>query len=31
LGLERQLNLIALLAPVPAMTPDLTKGFPARA
>jgi hypothetical protein len=31
LGLERQLNLVALLALVPAVMPDLTKGFPARA
>jgi hypothetical protein len=30
-GLERQSDLIPLLAPVPAVTPDLTKGFPARA
>jgi hypothetical protein len=31
LGLERQLDLVALLAPVPAMTPRVAKGFPARA
>jgi hypothetical protein len=30
-GLERQLNLVALLAPVSTMTPCVAKGFPARA
>jgi hypothetical protein len=30
-GLERQLNLISLLAPVSTVTPGVAKGFPARA
>jgi hypothetical protein len=30
-SLERQLDLVALLAPVPAVMPGVAKGFPARA